>query len=194
MNSIDEEGEKLLWIMLSVAREHFVNISDRRFYPIRSINTLFFAPHIFYEQSISLSKLSLRSNRIIKIDLINIFLVQEILSQRQGMWKTLETTIHKTSISQVLQSNKASPTSFPHVHLYSLLCFLFLDKFAALDMIFSIILITILGTIWNCFTSALDSQFFVLVARFTLSLVCACDNYFSIFYTFQYKILAFQNI
>lgn len=101
MKSINQKWKELLWVMLSITWKHLIYSAYLTLYIVWWKGWVWIAPHWLYKLSIWSCQLTTCSYRIDFIYLTLEITTKKIIRQWNCIWQTLQTAVHKTSVTQI---------------------------------------------------------------------------------------------
>ena len=101
VKAINQERKELLRIVLSISWKNRINGSNCGFQTVRRESVILITPHSFDKFGISFCQFSFGTKWIFLIDFVLEMLINKIVGKRESMRKTLQTTVHEASVSQI---------------------------------------------------------------------------------------------
>lgn len=138
--------------MLGETTEHWLEFSNWGFEDVWRVTAGGLAPQTFYCFSIIYTDFAFHTDRIFCIYFRHELPRKEIFSQRNCIWHALQTAIHKTSVSQILQPSQSLPRIWTETHINWRFGVDFISELADSNMIPHIFVFALLRTV-VCFST-----------------------------------------
>lgn len=106
MKSVKQKIDEFPRVMLVKPSKHRLVLSNSFFKLRRRVGGLIAKPHTLYQFAESSWQLSFRSQKILFVDVLNVFVLQEIVDKLFYMGNTLQSRIHETGVSEISQSSE----------------------------------------------------------------------------------------